>query len=152
MPELPLRDIHLPEPISWWPLALGWWLMLGFALLLILFGSFFIQRIFRKTLKKEALKALSNLELSFQSSQNTTQCLSQLSALLRRIALSQKSDTQIAGLTGKAWLEFLDKPLGKPEFSEGIGSILLTGPYQSQVDAEKVVQLIQLCRTWVNHL
>ena len=26
--DLPLRDIELPEAISWWPLAPGWWLLL----------------------------------------------------------------------------------------------------------------------------
>ena len=25
---LPLRDLHLPEPIGWWPLAPGWWVIL----------------------------------------------------------------------------------------------------------------------------
>ena len=23
--QLPLRDLHLPETIGWWPLAPGWW-------------------------------------------------------------------------------------------------------------------------------
>ena len=23
-----LRDIQLPEPISWWPLAPGWWVLI----------------------------------------------------------------------------------------------------------------------------
>ena len=22
---LPLRDLHLPEAVGWWPLAPGWW-------------------------------------------------------------------------------------------------------------------------------
>ena len=25
---LPLRDLHLPEPVGWWPLAPGWWVIL----------------------------------------------------------------------------------------------------------------------------
>ncbi len=23
--ELPLRDLHLPDAVGWWPLAPGWW-------------------------------------------------------------------------------------------------------------------------------
>jgi len=26
--ELPLKDIHLPDAITWWPLAIGWWLLI----------------------------------------------------------------------------------------------------------------------------
>ena len=26
---LPLRDLHLPEAIGWWPLAPGWWVLLA---------------------------------------------------------------------------------------------------------------------------
>ena len=34
--SLPLRDIHLPAPLGWWPLAPGWWIVgaLVFALLI----------------------------------------------------------------------------------------------------------------------
>ena len=35
METLPLRDIHLPDPIGWWPLAPGWWGVLGLVLLII---------------------------------------------------------------------------------------------------------------------
>ncbi|MBS1202779.1 MAG: hypothetical protein H6R22_1288, partial [Chromatiaceae bacterium] len=27
-----LRDWHLPDPVSWWPPAPGWWLVAGLAL------------------------------------------------------------------------------------------------------------------------
>ena len=31
--QIPLRDLHLPDAISWWPLAPGWWIVLGLALI-----------------------------------------------------------------------------------------------------------------------
>ena len=37
--EIPIRDLHLPEAIGWWPLAPGWWVLivlLGIGLLLLL--------------------------------------------------------------------------------------------------------------------
>ena len=26
---LPLRDLHLPDAIGWWPLAPGWWVVIA---------------------------------------------------------------------------------------------------------------------------
>ena len=27
--QIPLRDLHLPEVVGWWPLAPGWWVLLA---------------------------------------------------------------------------------------------------------------------------
>ena len=42
--QIPLRDLHLPEAIGWWPLAPGWWILIAIALvglgfLIIVFWS-----------------------------------------------------------------------------------------------------------------
>ena len=30
--QLPLRDLHLPEAVGWWPLAPGWWVLIALAI------------------------------------------------------------------------------------------------------------------------
>lgn len=152
MIELPLRDIHLPDPISWWPLAPGWWMVLGGILLLCFIVAMILRKIFKPTLKKQASRVLDRIEQTFHETENATGCLSELSVFLRRVVLSRNDPLKSAGLTGKAWLELLDEPLKEPEFSQGVGQILLKGPYQSKVEKEDVSQLIQLCRKWVNCL
>lgn len=151
VPDLPLREIHLPDAISWWPLALGWWMMLGI-LLLFLIALLVIRHFQKPTLKKHAAKELSAIEHMFQSGQDATRCLSALSMFLRRVVLSQNHPAETAGLTGTAWLKLLDRSLDEPEFSQGAGQILLTGPYQSNVEKGAVIQLIQLCHKWVERL
>lgn len=150
--DLPLRDIHLPDPISWWPLAIGWWLALGAILLAIILTYFIVKWYTKPKLKKHALLALQEIETSYQKTENASHCIAELSILLRRAVLSQKHSKDAPSLTGPAWLELLDQPLKKPEFSQGIGKILLTGPYQQHIDNADVVKLIQLCRKWVHCL
>ena len=41
---LELRDIHLPTEISWWPLAPGWWIVIGLILLGIVISIFLYRR------------------------------------------------------------------------------------------------------------
>lgn len=149
--ELPLRDIHLSDPISWWPLAYGWWIVFGITVIFLGLIVFGIRGYLKPTLKKEASKQLDNIEKSFKDNGDAGQCLSAISALLRRISL-QLHSSEYAGVTGNAWLQVLDSRLKEPEFSQGAGRILLNAPYQPYVDAKEALALIQLCRKWVSGL
>ncbi|MEM8682735.1 MAG: DUF4381 domain-containing protein [Pseudomonadota bacterium] len=42
--EIPIRDLHLPPEISWWPLAPGWWVILAIvAIVLVLSVRAFLK-------------------------------------------------------------------------------------------------------------
>lgn len=150
--ELPLRDIHLSDPISWWPLALGWWILFATIVLLLCLIVFCVRKYTKPTLKKEAIKLLDHIEKSFHDHGDAGQCVSALSSLLRRISLSIDTAAHYAGLTGDIWLQVLDSRLKEPEFSQGVGRILLHAPYQPYNDIKATSDLIQLCRKWVNSL
>ncbi|MGH8222486.1 MAG: DUF4381 family protein, partial [Woeseiaceae bacterium] len=34
--QIPLRDLHLPEAVGWWPPAPGWWLLIALAVAALL--------------------------------------------------------------------------------------------------------------------
>ncbi len=142
--QLPLHDIHLPEPISFfWPLAPGWWLLLAFLLFFILV-SIWIRR-FRKrnAPKRFALRNLKKLEKTY--SNNPKKLVQEVSTLLRRFYITKYPRNEVASLTGDAWLEFLDNQLGKPLFSVGKARCLIDAPYRANVDID-VKALLELCR------
>ena len=156
--QLPLRDIHLPNPISWWPLAAGWWIVICSSVVLLILSFLVLRKYFKLTLRKEALKSLESIQNTYAKDHDAVACLAELSSFLRRVMLSRAhgtvsaSITSPASLTGQAWLEFLDKSLDKPEFSTGAGQLLLDGPYQSTVDNNDLHDLLQLCQKWVNYI
>ena len=142
-----LRDIHLPESVNWWPLAIGWWLLAGLlfcALTLIWFR-------YKKTKKQRqmvnhAMESLQQLEAD--TSLDSKQWLQALSALLRRIVINLHGRKAAAGLVGKPWLDYLDSHAKKKGFSDGVGQILATQPYQAVADYDRKV-LSELVRQWV---
>jgi hypothetical protein len=150
--DLPLKDIHLPDPISWWPLAIGWWIVLALSIFVGVIAFLLIKKMRKPTLKKEATAKLKKIEEEFIGHENAAICLKELSAFIRRVVISKHHSAGVAGLTGIAWLEFLDRSLDQPEFSQGIGKLLLSGPYQPQSNKEDVSHLIQLCHKWVERL
>ena len=149
MPQLDLRDIHLPNVISWWPPAIGWWLLLGLILLAIWGAWLLIKKLRQDTSKKAANKLLASIKQ--QASGDKLQTIRELSVCLRRFQMSDENRGQVASLNGQAWLQYLDQFVeGKP-FSEGIGRCLADGPYQksltADVDMEELVRLCQRCVT-----
>ncbi len=146
--DLPLRDIHLPDPIGWWPPAPGWWLLLvGVPTLLVLvIGLWRFMR--RMTVKK---LALAELESIAQSDRVAREKLQQLAILLRRTALSVYSREAAASLVGEPWLSFLDQAVGNHEFSEGVGRLLIEATYRREVQAD-MDALFALCREWIKRV
>ena len=152
MEQLPLRDIHLPEAIGWWPPAVGWWLVLGLLASLIL--AFFLLRHWLRRRRKEpqriARRELKKLQTEYQQHQNSQTLVEEISILLRRLYISSYPRAEVASLTGEAWLQFLDKQLEKSEqFTQGEGRCLIEAPYQPNWDINSEA-LLELCQALVN--
>jgi len=151
---LPLRDIHLPDPISWWPLAPGWWLLLG----LIIIGAVSVwwwrRHKAAAQVRVAALAEWQQLMADFQQQQDVNRLVCGLSILLRRVCLSYYPRETVAGLSGEAWLQYLDQTHPLPQqnpFSEGDGRLLLDAPYRQQIDVD-VLALHALCGEWLRAL
>lgn len=147
---LDLRDIHLPEAISWWPPAPGWWVL---GLLLLLFSAYWAKQFWRalprRRVVREAQVELERIRRQYQAKDDGVRLLAELSILLRRVAVTIGPRARVAGLTGRAWLEELDRGLGGNGFRQGPGKLLVDGPYQPQVPARNMEMLLELCEQWL---
>ena len=152
---LELRDIHLPEPVSWWPIAPGWWLLL-FTLCLIIIALVIARKIYNsKQLKREIKAELEQIKQQFQKTPNKSRLAKSLSVLLRRASISYYPRSDIAGLTGEHWLAYLDESNKHAQagssFQSTTGRVLLSAPYlpdDSQLDYN-AEELISLCESWL---
>ncbi len=154
-PALQLRDIHLPDPVSWWPPAPGWWALLTLSILLFFSIRAFLRMKKARRVRVAALKELELLSTGFTQVPDAHHLVKALSVLLRRICLSYYPRFDVAGLTGEAWLAFLDKHLkgeqAHARFSKGLGRTLITAPYQAEAEIDGK-GLLSLCRDWITAL
>ena len=136
--QIPLRDLHLPEAISWWPLAPGWWVVIGITLIVIgYFLQRYLERRARGAARRHALQQLDGLLNDYESHRNVVTFAAQVSELLRRAMLAYAPRQNIAGLTGEAWLAWLDHDLAHPQFVAGPGRALIELPYRNP-DSDKI--------------
>ena len=149
MEQLPLRDIHLPAPIGWWPPAIGWWLLLMLVPLLIAALVWIVRRGRRVTPVKLALRELDALQANAEI--DPLEQLRGLSILMKRAALSVHGREHVAGLTGEDWLRWLDESMGGTRFREGPGRLLADAPYRPTPPAAELLELLGLCREWLRH-
>jgi hypothetical protein len=146
--ELPLRDIHLPAEIGWWPPAPGWWLIAG----VIVAGLLLVVWRYRLQYRERAaLRGLKAVARALAEGGAPTVCVQRISMILRRFAMSVAGQAPVAGLTGDAWLRFLDSRWPRDEFAAGSGRVLIFSPYAppERVSAADVSALNALCIDWV---
>ena len=96
---LALKDIHLPEQISNYPIAYGWWILAALVLLTaVLIVIKFKQHTKRNQIKKQALIQLKN---------NVGINNSELISLLKWAAMHYFSRNELAKLYGESLRQFL---------------------------------------------
>jgi hypothetical protein len=143
--QLPLKDIHLPDPVSWWPLAVGWWMLI---LLCVLATAGFLwwlrvsaPKRRRGKIRKLVRDELGRLEAEYKVSNDAGRLLQDVSILIRRLAMSLSPRGQVAGLCGQDWADWLRRQ-GLDEQSL---TMLLEGPY-TRVAPSDVTTLTGQCR------
>lgn len=101
-----LRDIHVP-PAPWWPLAPGWWLLLGVAVLAC--ASIVAWRVLhhRRGPLREALREINLLEAAYAGNHDATQLVEGASRLMRRVA--RRVEPGMASRPGNAWHAFVHR-------------------------------------------
>jgi hypothetical protein len=126
-----LKDIHLPQAVSAWPPAPGWWIL---TILSVIALSWIVLKVWKNYQHKHLFRVsnatLIKLHEAYLEHKNSHLLIQQYSLLLRRIALSKFPRQQVASLTGQTWLNFLDETSQSDLFNSDIGALLINAPYQ----------------------
>ena len=144
-----LKDIHLPSDVPWWPLAPGWWILLALFFLMFALVIYLYIRSQRPShqeiIIEQALELLDELQ---EQSLNPKALITELSALLRRSAISLYGREKVANLAGEKWLLFLDQYGATQAFSNGVGQAFADQPYRADVIYKRQA-LLALTQDWL---
>ena len=135
-----LRDIHLPEPVSMFPAAVGWYGIL-FVILITLscVAYFFIQRRQKNAYRRTGVTKLKELKKARAG-------LGELNALLKQVAISAYGRPKVSRLTGSDWTGFLSESSGL-SLSVEDETKLTTGVYRST--GETPESLWKFAQEWI---
>ncbi len=143
LPEL--RDIHLPEGVSAFPLAYGWWVILLTVIVVFVLWKFY-KIIRQKSKKLYALRLLASI-----NEPNVITSAAAMSELLRRICVYKYPQAVV--LQGQEWINFLNSHSKKTQVSGKIAELLLNAPYMpletAAYDNANLNTLRSFCRDWI---
>ena len=147
--QIPLRDLHLPEAVGWWPPAPGWWLLVLVVFSALGWLAYRAWRSWRRNaLRRIAIAEIRRIQAEYRSGVDEISLAVELSSLLRRTMLAYAPRNEVAGLTGERWLRWLDQGLDDKPFSEGSGQNLESLPYrrreavEDDVDVEGLIDAV----------
>ena len=144
-----LRDVHLPEAISWWPLSIGWWFLIGLALCVLSYALIrILQHLKRNRYRKLASRELRSHFKIWQSNKDASSYIQSANDVLKRCVISFQP--MAAKISGKPWTDILDLH-SKTPFSEQTKIALAEAAYQAMpnIDVSSVHQ--ELCQWLSQH-
>jgi len=152
-PLAALKDIHLPAPVDWWPLAPGWWVLIILVLAGLIAGVIYLRRhIKRNAYRRQALEQLQLLE---NTPERDSRWLQSLNELLKRCAQSAYPQGNTASLHGEKWRHFLQQQASKVFAAPEVLNLLSSGGYRSDKEissalTEHANNLVEFSKQWIN--
>ena len=101
-----LAPDRAPPPLGWWPLAPGWWGLMGLLLLALALAAWLRKRRQQPSVKRWQLAALRELA-QLHAADNDATLARGLQLLLRRYAIARYGREAVAALSGEAWIAFV---------------------------------------------
>jgi hypothetical protein len=148
-PLAALQELPLPEPVSYTPQTVGWWLVAALLLVLLALAVWRWQRLRRANrYRVEALRELAEIERQLPEQPGAAL---RLPALVKRVALLSAPRDAVAALSGDSWLQWLERSLPQAGFLDAPGRLLPALAYGSpqDVDPQAVRALVSLLRRWI---
>ena len=121
-----LRDIHYPPDPTWWPPALGWWLLASLAVFIVALTAYRIRKrtenirpyiianeLLNKLYTKHHRGEIEGIEYTNQANE-----------IIKRLLVHIKKDPRAVAASGESWLHILDDLSNTKEFTLGTGRIL----------------------------
>tara|TARA_B100000579_G_scaffold163595_1_gene132813 strand:+ start:597 stop:1064 length:468 start_codon:yes stop_codon:yes gene_type:complete len=140
----PLRE---PSAISWWPPAIGWWVIFCLVIILMSILLFALFRRYKKqSYRRHAIFALDKLLLESSSQAEYDPFPSKVNVLLKTVALKAYDKKEIATLYGTNWLNFLKLAPGCE--NSQVSSFVLE-LYQPEESSFTRNEIYSFARTWI---
>ena len=142
-----LKELPLPEPVSWWPQTPGWYVLSAAVLAgLAWFGWRLYLRHQHNSYRKEGLAQLAAMS-------SNSAAAGGLPILLRRSALHAASREDVAGLRGDQWIAWLNQSAGRELFNSSDADVLdqlaFAGHGQPPFDEPVIRHLLEASREWM---
>jgi hypothetical protein len=130
-----MHDVIEPPPVAWLPQTDGWWVLLGWALLLTAAGGLkIVQHRRRNRYRRDALAELDGIV-----STAGPEGAAAIAGLVKRTALTAFPRTRVASLYGDSWAGFLSTTGRNDPVIDAAAPVIARAAYAPDVEMDDIV-------------
>ena len=136
-------ELYEPQPVVFTFETLGWKLLVGLVVLLLIIACvLWVRKRIKNKYRREALREIQNLPHEHES-------VLQILVTLKRVAIMVFGRQRVAALNGHDWLHFLDKT-GKEVMFQKYEAVILNSVYTHQApNNDEIKEVFNNATKWI---